>query len=776
MKRTLWKKIDYFFGLIFIGALFGLVVLLSNIEIRDLDLWLHLGMGKFISHHGFVPSIDMLSCSIAGHPWINHEWLFQVLIHKIFTNSGFDGLMTMQLLLVSITLLVLLFIGYDKDKLFTTIFTLMLVLMVYQIRFTLRPDLFSLLFFALFIFIMSLFIDRKWSLYVLFALQILWTNMHGFFFFGPLFILIGVSTEWMKRRVKLPYEWNSVGRLEDDEYKRMKQVLILVILACLVNPLTFKGAWYPIKVFFQLSGESKIFFQHIQELQKPILLRNIFDFAELPYYKILILISIMSFVYNRRRIDIGGLFFWLAFLCFSLIAVRNIPFFAFAAYLIIITNFYSLSFNDIVPVRFVQKKFFYVTAIAIKILLLVWMADYSLSISDRGYFDFDKFQRKSEIGGVSLRSYPTKAVDFLVKNDVKGNAFNDFNSGAYLVGRAFPNIKVFIDGRTEVYGPKFFKDYKRIYNDGNSELFEIVEKKCGITIAFLNSSKQRIPKKILKYFYNNKSWIPVYFDYDGIIFLKDVPDNKSLIKEFKIDLAKWPGTKMNLLRLGAKRVDPYQFLNRAFSLEAMEIYDGALAEAQEALKVDPRYTDSYQIMGKVYSERKDYEKAFEYFRIASVLNSSNRTMRYNLAKTYEQLEEYGNAIYQYQKLINHNPGDSEAYFLITRSFIKNEQYGEALQALRQAHRIEPKNFNDLFDLSNLFIEDKQYEQGIHALLMALETGKREDEVRNKLGLAYKTVGEKQKAKEEFEKAIKLKPDKREYKRNLRKLGFKVPRS
>ena len=26
-----------------------------------------------------------------------------------------------------------------------------------------------------------------------------------------------------------------------------------------------------------------------------------------------------------------------------------------------------------------------------------------------------------------------------------GNFFNDFNSGAYLVGRAFPKIKVFID-------------------------------------------------------------------------------------------------------------------------------------------------------------------------------------------------------------------------------------------------------------------------------------------------------------------------------------------
>jgi hypothetical protein len=69
-----------------------------------------------------------------------------------------------------------------------------------------------------------------------------------------------------------------------------------------------------------------------------------------------------------------------------------------------------------------------------------------------GYYDFDKFERKMEYGGVSLRNYPYKAADFLVANKIKGNFFNDFNSGAYLLGRASPDIKVFIDGRTEVYG------------------------------------------------------------------------------------------------------------------------------------------------------------------------------------------------------------------------------------------------------------------------------------------------------------------------------------
>ena len=38
-----------------------------------------------------------------------------------------------------------------------------------------------------------------------------------------------------------------------------------------------------------------------------------------------------------------------------------------------------------------------------------------------GYFDFDTYNRKSEFFGVSKRVYPYKAVDFLLRNKIKGN-------------------------------------------------------------------------------------------------------------------------------------------------------------------------------------------------------------------------------------------------------------------------------------------------------------------------------------------------------------------
>jgi len=314
--KNFWEKINYVCGLVALASIFGVLVVSANVEIMDLDLWLHLAMGKFITFHRYVPSVDVLSCSIAGSPWVNHEWLFQVAVYNIFNTWGADGLITMQVVIAALTMMLLLFLGYSRKRQLLVTIALFLVYMVYHQRFTIRPDLYSLLFFTIYIFVLSMHIDKRWATPVLFVVQILWSNMHGFFFFGPLFVLIGIVSEWIKRNARLPYEWNESGRLTDDEYGRIKRIFLVVILACLFNPMFIKGAWYPIGVFFSLSGENKIFFDHIQELKKPITWNTLFSQSHFLYYKMMIVLSFVSFVFNRRRIDISALLFWLVFLVF----------------------------------------------------------------------------------------------------------------------------------------------------------------------------------------------------------------------------------------------------------------------------------------------------------------------------------------------------------------------------------------------------------------------------------------------------------------------------
>ena len=513
MKNTwtnhIWERLSRLTGLIVFAAIFITAYFIAGVEIKDLDLWLHLGAGKFITEHHYVPLTDVFSNSVFGKPWNNHEWLFQVLLYNVYRVGGMAGLSHMQVLMVLLTLSVLFFAGYSRKHQLLTCFFLLLVYLVFQQRFTIRPDLFSLFFFALDLYILGHHIDKRWSPYALLGIQILWTNMHGFFIFGPLLILIGLVAETVKRRLPLPYAWNTAGRLEDTEYRRLQKMLVYVLLACLVNPQFLKGALYPFKVLVSLSGSQSIFFHHIEELQLPISGGNIWNMDRFIYYKLLIILSLLSFVLNRRNIDLSALFLWIIFLVLSLKASRNIVYFAFAAYFVLIHNMFSVSLKEAIPLRFTAKKFQHMTEWMLKLCLLLWILNFSTRTAARHYYDFQKNQYKSEFGGVSLRSFPNRAVDFLVENNISGNFFNDFNSGAYLIGRTYPNIRVFMDGRTELYGAAFFKDvYNEMWSQGNTKLLDKNIRTYHLTGALLNSSRQQIPEKVLNYFYKNPDWVP----------------------------------------------------------------------------------------------------------------------------------------------------------------------------------------------------------------------------------------------------------------------------
>jgi hypothetical protein len=684
MSERFWRNLSTTFGWLSIGMLFALVTFCSSLEIKDLDLWLHLRMGWWICQHGFVPNYDVLSGTIAGKAWVNHEWLFQVLVYQVQKAYSFNGLITMQSGVVALTFMVLLFLGYSRDRQLLSVYTLLLVLMVYETRFTIRPDIFSLLFFVLFIYILSMQIKKRWAVYALVALQVLWTNMHGYFFFGPLLVGVGVLSEFIKRHLPLPYEWNTAGRLDDGEYKWLKKILPLLVLACCVNPLTFKGAWYPVTVFFQLNGDNKIFFEHIMELQKPILAGTIFTDNFL-YYKILIFISAISFVFNRRKIDISSLLVWAIFLGFSLMAVRNLVYFAAAAYMVIMVNVISITWKNLVPLRFSSPKFKHLTIIVGKLALMFWMLNFGVAISSDGYFDFDTYARKSEFFGISKRVYPYRAVNFLVENKIKGNFFNDFNSGAYLVGRAYPNIKVFIDGRTEVYGANFFETYQKIWKEGKPKVFAYFERKDNITGAFLNNAHQEIPRDVLKMFHSFKNWSIVYLDYDAVIFLKQTPYNKPFIDRFAVDLNKWKPIPMDLVKLGTRRIDPFPFASRAYILEILGADQAAIAESKEALQVEPGYAPAYNMLGKIYTNRKDYHKAFENYRLG-VMYSGDKQARLGLAQAYENLKDYNEAVIQFQKVVDDSPKDFQGYYGLAQTYAEMGQDKKALGQLAQAQK------------------------------------------------------------------------------------------
>ncbi len=67
--------------------LFGLLAMTAR-PATDPDLWWHLRSGQWIVETGHVPHSDPFSFTRAGHAWVSHEWLSEVVFYELWKHGG----------------------------------------------------------------------------------------------------------------------------------------------------------------------------------------------------------------------------------------------------------------------------------------------------------------------------------------------------------------------------------------------------------------------------------------------------------------------------------------------------------------------------------------------------------------------------------------------------------------------------------------------------------------------------------------------------------------
>jgi len=67
--------------------LFGLLAMTAR-NATDPDLWWHLRTGQWIVETGHVPHSDPFSFTRAGHAWVSHEWLSEVVFYELWKHGG----------------------------------------------------------------------------------------------------------------------------------------------------------------------------------------------------------------------------------------------------------------------------------------------------------------------------------------------------------------------------------------------------------------------------------------------------------------------------------------------------------------------------------------------------------------------------------------------------------------------------------------------------------------------------------------------------------------
>ena len=90
-------------------------------------------------------------------------------------------------------------------------------------------------------------------------------------------------------------------------------------------------------------------------------------------------------------------------------------------------------------------------------------------------------------------------------------------------------------------------------------------------------------------------------------------------------------------------------------------YQGAIAELDKAIEINPMYTDAYYIRGYAKDELEDYQGAIADYSKAIEINPQYFFAYSNRGLAKDELEDYQGAIADYNKAIEINPRHAAVY-------------------------------------------------------------------------------------------------------------------
>jgi hypothetical protein len=125
----------------------------------------------------------------------------------------------------------------------------------------------------------------------------------------------------------------------------------------------------------------------------------------------------------------------------------------------------------------------------------------------------------------SEKSYPVSAVEFLKKENIAGNTFTHDDFGDYMIYAAWPQYRVFVDGRTDMYGADRLKEYLTLAH-AMPGWKEIVDKYAIRSILFDTHSP------LASALAEDRNWQLIYSDPLASIFLRKDGESQHLIDKY----------------------------------------------------------------------------------------------------------------------------------------------------------------------------------------------------------------------------------------------------
>jgi len=637
------KARGYNFILFFCVALSAF--LLSFFKITSSDAWTLLSSGRLIAQTGKIPFTDVFSYTQAGSPWINTPWLFELLIYNLYQIFGINGLILFKALWIT-AIFSSLFWWLCRQQVNPLLAALLLCLGIWaaRLRFEIRPHLVTLAILPIYYFMLKGYAEGRLNIkkliFILLPLQIIWANSHGGVIWSLFLVLVFFADTPGQRKPGLFI------------------LFVLFTLASFINPYTYKTVFYGL-----FTGKEQAYTQYILELQ-PALWQNVYY----PYW-ILLGLGIIAFIFSlRHRFSFTDLAIFLVMAFCSIRYRRFIGEFVVLCVPIIILR---------LDILFKKIKFKPSTVNLIKISLPFFIIGASL-----WGMDLPAYALKFGFG-TEEKLYPKGAAEFIKENNLSGNMFNPMGFGGYLIWNLYPKMKVFIDGRTDVYGPELLYAEVKYYQP---RVWQMLEQKYKLSLAVLSNVNPYL-ESISSYLDSGKDWALVWWSDAGMIYIKDTPQNKPIIAKNGYFLVKPNHTDLSYLN---------QYLQDKIEAERL------IAELKRNLRLEPDCVLAHTSLAYVYDRLQEYDLARQELMQAIRIVPYRGKLYGSLGTLYLKSNQFQQAITAFNKAVSCGEHDFQIYNNLGAAYYLNLDFAKAAYFWRKALKLEPDNQGVKDNLDKLY--------------------------------------------------------------------------
>jgi len=391
----------------------------------DTDLGWHLRYGDYFWQTGKFLTANRFTVLLFNYQWPHSYTLYQVLTSLIFKLTHFFGLSFFYSLIL-LSAFYLLYLTLEKN-LYSTVSSFLLITCLSWHVFSLgwRAQIFSFLGLT----IVFYFLKTSQKLFLLPLVFLLWANLHGGFVLG----LIVLIAYLLIQLIKLCQHKNNLkGFLFSIFY------LLSSIFATLINPYGSKiwwEAWHHLKVPME---------KLIAEWMPPPPTISFLIILGFIFCLIIILSEKKKYFWHWFLLVCLCLFSYL-----SLTARRNVPFFLLNLCLIVFNSSFLKKLKE--NLNFISFNRVFI------ILIFAWGIFFQLpkTVSVNTSWEYYCQARKSF-------SFPCQAIEFLKKNDIRGNFYNAYEWGGFLEWQ-LAESKFFVDGRMPAWPTPSEKSPYTIY-------------------------------------------------------------------------------------------------------------------------------------------------------------------------------------------------------------------------------------------------------------------------------------------------------------------------